>query len=313
MTIIENTDPALSVPAPEPIGRLYRFPGSDPLLQKADGSVIVPHQGALLEKIAAGEFVPSVTNVIGVLSKDHLINWSGRKSTEAILEFLSRNPEDGVMRLLKNQKEAIKHYSLTSERDRDRQALRGTRVHEACEFIGLGKDLSELGYELTDDEMACVDSFNRWLDMWQPEFLANEMSVFGETTSLIGDEIVKRGYAGTADFVIKVDGRVVIGDIKTTRSGLHNEIALQLTACTRAQKITLDQENLIDNFPIEAGIGLHLSPDGFIIKQASMTDQEWAIFGALRESWSFNAFNGQTAPNHRALNKFIGKPSQLVY
>lgn len=306
MTQILSTDPTLSVPAPEPIGRLYRMPGSEPLEQLPNGNVRVPNPGQLLEAVISGRFMPSITNVIGVLDKPHLLRWSSRKSLESLVEFLSKNPEENVAYLLSKRTEAIRYYAGAAERDRDAAAVRGTRVHEACEFLGLGKTLDELGYELNDDEMACVDSFKAWLDVWQPEFLANEVTVFGETPNGLK-------YAGTGDFIAKIDGRIVAGDYKTTRSGLHNEVSLQLTAVTRAPQITLDQQTLVPNFKVEAGIGVHLSPTGYNVRQASLSDEKWNTFCGLREAWTYQAFEGLTSPDDRALAGNIGRPDQLKF
>lgn len=290
----EETVPKLSIAAPDPIGRLYRYPGStvEPL----------PRRNLdFLPKILSGEWVPSITNIIDGLNKPYLNKWAARIALNELFDLEEKRPGYA----LGKRKKAVKYFSEAYERDRDAAATQGSHVHEACEFLALGKPLEDLPFVLTDTEMKHVDAWKSWADTWQPEFLATEATVFGETE-------FHDPYAGTTDFVVKLNGATVIGDLKTTRSGVHNEVSLQLTAAARAEKITRDSETLVDNYNIDAGIVVHLSPDGFMVKQAEISDDSFRIFSGLRSAWVFQSFDGFLAQDRHVLSRSLSRPDKIV-
>lgn len=300
MTTILSTDPALSIPAPDPIGRLYRKPGSEPLPTNAQGETRIPSKKQLLEKLTQGEYLPSITNIIDVLNSPHLNKWSARVALEKLVEIETQYPGN----FMRNQTKAINYLTDEANRIKDAAALAGTNVHEACEYLALGKEIPK---PLTLEEQNAVDAWKRWRDMWEPEFLAVEYTVFGETDTGLG-------YAGTADFVIKLkNDKIVAGDLKTTRSGLHSEVSLQLTAIARAQQCTLDDMTLQDNFKIDAGIGVLLSVDGsFQVKQIDMSENKWKTFQGLRQAWTFSSFKGHTGEDEPPFVKSVLKPTDII-
>lgn len=288
---IRSTDPRLAIPAPDPIGRLYRLHGSDPLPVNSSGGVNVPSRARLAKGVREGEFVPSVTNVIDALGKPYLVTWGAKVALERALEVERSHP--GYM--LQKPKQAVAYLKKENERIRDAAAEQGTRVHEACEYLARGMALSDLpGEPLNEREMLYVDSWKRWADVWQPEFVALEATFFGETSRGLG-------YAGTADFVAHINGLLVIGDIKTTNSGLHNEVALQLTALSRSRQYVTDDDELAPTPKFDAAIALHVSPDLFHVKEASMSDETWGVFEGLRHAWDFKAFEGALRSDDPAL------------
>lgn len=270
--------PKLSIPLPEPFGRVYRMPGSAPLRTGPNGGVILPSEDEYHAKIVSGEWVPSITNVLGVRNAEHLIPWSAGRAAKAMLELIDKAPE----RVRKNPAGALSFARLAAERERDAAAEQGTRVHYACEQIALGKEV-EPKY-LSPREWKYVDNFRRWTDDFQPEFIANEVTVFGTTPS--------GPYAGTADFIARINGITVAGDYKTTRSGLHNDVAFQLAAVAHADTFTTDGVNLKPMIPIDAGYGVHLSPESYEMRPAIIDGQSWEIFKSLRATWNVHAFDG---------------------
>lgn len=301
MTQILSTDPALSIPAPDPIGRLYRLPGSEPLSKNGKGEVIVPSESDLLAGVNSGKYLPSITNVIDVLNKPYLIGWGAKVALEKSIEVERQYPG----RLMSNPRAGIAYLKKESERIRDAAATKGTKIHEACEYLAKGLSLADLpGEPLNAEEMRYVDSWQRWADLWQPEFLALELTVFGKTPEGLG-------YAGTTDFIAKINGRIVAGDLKTTRSGLHNEVALQLTAVCRAQECSPDDRKLQPNYDIESAIAVHLDVSRPTVKQVSLSDGMWSTFRGLRSAWTFNSFDGKIASDDQALSHPLTSPDML--
>ena len=75
-------------------------------------------------------------------------------------------------------------------------------------------------------EAARSDPYVRYLDEWKPEPVIVERPVASR----------KGWYAGTLDTVVRLpDGRVCLDDIKTTRSGVYGETALQIAAYRYAE------------------------------------------------------------------------------
>ena len=207
MNTIRDTDPKLAIPAPAPIGRLYRLPGSEPLTVRSNGTVILPRKDEIQRRIEAGVWSPSITNVIDLLNKPHLVTWGAKVAIQRIIDVERKHP--GLT--LQKPDQAIAYYKVEHERQRDAAADKGTAVHAACELLSNERDLAELAIPLSSEEMLHVESWLRWRERWNPEFLATEVTVFGVT----GDGL---RYAGTADFVARIGGKTVAGDLKTTRS-----------------------------------------------------------------------------------------------
>lgn len=299
-----DTDPALAIPMPDPMGRIYRRPGSPALPRTARGKIILPDNELVREGLKSGTYAPSITNVIGVLNKPYLNTWAAKIALEKAIEVEQTYPG----RFLANPQGAIKYLKVEHERIRDAAAEKGTRVHLACEWYARDGylDLANFPYELTPEEMAHVDSWKRWADIWQPEFLALEMTVFGTTPEGLA-------YAGTADFIAKVQDKTILGDIKTTRSGLHNELALQLTAVARAQERTEDAQSLLPNIAVDGGIGLHLSADkGYTVRPAVLDESRWHTFRGLRMAWDYYALDGK-GPDGPSLLGSCPSPAQLPF
>ena len=124
-----------------------------------------------------------------------------------------------------------------------RAADRGTSVHDYLEAAAEGRSLPEL----TGDAARYQPAADRWLDSYQPRFVDAEFTVFGE------------GYAGTADFLAVVDGRLVIGDYKTSKR-LYPEVALQLAAIRHAEVIVKPDGASRPVPPVEGCVAVLLTP-----------------------------------------------------
>lgn len=136
--------------------------------------------------------------------------------------------------------------------DRDKAANRGTEVHRLAEELIHGREV-----EVPEELAGYVDSYVRYLDEWQPEPIKVERTVAHR----------RWNYCGTFDAVYRLrDGRVVIGDIKTSRSGIFSETALQLAAY-RFAEVYLDDDGsekpMADLGIDDEGQGLWIRADGY--------------------------------------------------
>ena len=95
----------------------------------------------------------------------------------------------------------------------------------------------------------------------------------------------KHGYAGTADFVAKINGVVVLGDVKTGRA-LYPEVGLQLSALAHADFIIREDGTEVPMPPIEKMAALHVRPKTWALVYLNKTDECFDAFLAAKTSWS---------------------------
>lgn len=246
------------------------------------------------QSILDGKLLPSVTNVIGVRDKPHLIPWASKIVATKAVELANQFPE----RMRDAPEKAIHYLKGLANADRDKAGMQGSKVHRAVEMLTLGNDLPE---GLSPTELFHVDRWKRWREQWQPEFLEVEATFIGD------------GYAGTADFVAKIMGHTVIGDYKTTRSGLHIDLSLQLSALANAPKMISNGVTVDNPYMFEAGMGVHLSTQAYHVKQAVIDGQSWDTFKSLRNVWNFHMFEGHLDNNDYAVGAIINDPKDLNF
>lgn len=282
------TSPILSISTTEQIGRLYQLPGGG-YTSQITGSQAV-------DGVLRGELFPSITNCIGTLNP----------SLEGYVAFMyGKALAKGQI-----QKEAEKAHITY----RDATADRGTRVHKAIEdfiekgFAGdrfdiivesemykgiesyreLQKHTNTYNLLKKSNDIIYFEAFLNFVRAYRPRFISQEATVYGETFS-------GRKYAGTTDFIAEIDGKVVIGDWKTT-SKLKQTVGLQLAAVANAKQITTDFETL-EEMPASDGCwGVKLNADGsFEVYEAENHKQAWVNFQAARTLWDMVALEEKIA------------------
>jgi hypothetical protein len=167
----------------------------------------------------------SVTTIIGVLDKPALVQWSAIETAKAAVDNLDivqsriqREGRDSAIEYLKGARFRRAGGQRTA-------ADLGTAVHEACESYAL----TGIRPQVDDEVRPFLRQFDRFLDQFQPSYIATEVTVYSPTY----------GYAGTLDAVVEVDGIKAVIDYKTSREsydwkgnpkGPYPEVALQLAA-----------------------------------------------------------------------------------
>lgn len=198
------------------------------------GQELVFHEGRHMYTWA-GEKVPGVTTILGRVNKPFLIQWSADMAAEHFLKEVKSGRSDF---------DAIhKDARVAHAKKRDAAGDSGSNVHEYAECLFKGLPLPELK---TDDAKRGVEAFHKWYDSHKIEILASERTLFSQS----------HYYAGTCDFVAKIDGQYVIGDFKTGKR-IYNEARLQTAAYQQAlqEEMGLEfQYRLIVRFDKETGL-----------------------------------------------------------
>jgi len=161
-----------------------------------------------------GEKTPGATTVLNKGYPKHLEKWAAESSSNYAVDNwdeLSAMPVSQRLKLITDARFA----------DRDAAARRGTEVHRLARRIIAGEEVT-----VPDELEGHVDAYLAFLDDWQPRELLVEAPVAS----------VRWRYCGTLDMVADlVDGARWLLDLKTTRSGVYRESALQVTAYRNAE------------------------------------------------------------------------------
>lgn len=251
-----------------------------------------------------GEKVDGVTTVIGNgIPKPALVGWAAKAIAEYVGERLEIDPDKGtvgadnlVASLAKvgaNNRynkwpdsgapsrlaiiETLKgvHYA-----DRDKAARRGTEVH------GLGERLVN-GEEITvpDELVGHVDAYLKFLADWdvQPELVE---VVVGNRT---------HRWMGTLDLIATLnDGQRWLLDIKTTRSGIYGETALQLAAYRNAE-FYLDADDVEHPMPAVDAVGaIWVRADGYDLIPVHAEAETYRMFRYAQQVAKFTTELGKS-------------------
>jgi len=208
-----------------------------------------------------GQDVPSITNVIGVLSKEALPRWAAKMVAEQAWKM--RHSLDGL-----GEDEAVDVLKGSPWRNSGRAANRGTSVHDYLEAAANGDPLPTLEGDAARYQKA-ADEF---LSEWEPTFHRTEFTVFGD------------GYAGTGDLMARMGGRLVLGDYKTSKA-LYPEIALQLAALRYAPTIAYDDESVYPMPEVDGCVGVLLTPDGVQVREIDAGPDAYKAFMACLAAW----------------------------
>lgn len=191
------------------------------------------------------EKVPSVTSVVGMLPKPFLTFWASKVTAELAVS----NVGELVGLAMKDKGGAVDWLKRAPQRFTKEAAGVGTEVHEYYERLARGEKLGRVHPEISP----FVDHINAFHDKYQPEYLFIEDAVWSDTHK----------FAGSFDAIAIIDGEIVIIDAKTTRSGVHEEVALQLSAYSHADRIIGQDGNEHPLPAVTAGAVLHLRPEGW--------------------------------------------------
>lgn len=166
--------------------------------------------------------------------------------------------------------------------DRDAAAKRGTEVHRLAEQLANGEEVT-----VPEELAGHVDSYVKFLDEHQPE------PVLLETACVA---ITKWPYAGTFDGIFDFPHRAgalgqpgerLLVDIKTARSGVFPDNALQLCAYRNATHYARPEDGWeLHPMPEVDGCAvIHVRADGYDLVPVETGAEVYRAFLYAREMW----------------------------
>jgi len=208
-----------------------------------------------------GRPVPGVTSLIkGGYPAPALTYWAAK----TVAEWVADN-EDEVDRLRgMGRGPMVAALKETPWAQRDAAANRGTEVHALAEKLIAGEPV-----ETPEEIIGHVESCARFLDLWRPEPVLVEVSIAHRA----------HWWAGRLDFLATLpDGRTVLFDWKTSRSGIFAETAFQLAAYSHAEFYApdLDTEKPLPH--IDACAAVWVRADGFDVIPVDASDATYSTF-----------------------------------
>ena len=146
-----------------------------------------------------GVSMTGVTTICNMQAKGFLINWS---ASEAYKDCLTLS-KDKIAEILKS-----KEYAHTRKSDNAKD--KGTIAHDYVEkFVKTFIETKSYVRDTIEDEevKVSVERFYDWSVENKVEFLGSEVSVYS----------AKHFFAGSFDFICKLDGKILLGDFKTSK------------------------------------------------------------------------------------------------
>jgi len=215
-----------------------------------------------------GEKIPGVTSILGDgLAKPALVSWAARTVAGYAVDNWDQLAGEKPSVRLKTLEGA--HYA-----DRDAAGKRGTEVHRLAEQLNSGAEVA-----VPDELAGHVEAYVKFLDEHDPHVLLSECSVV--------HLLAKNEYAGTLDVVADFPalGKRLLCDIKTARSGVFPDNALQLAAYRYATSF-LDLDGELKPMPEVDGCAvIHVRADGYSLVPVEAGPAEHRFFLYCRQLW----------------------------
>lgn len=147
-----------------------------------------------------------------------------------------------------------------------------------------------------------------------PHFNADEIIKHGPIATMITRKKITEAQQTIAIEVEEAHTHVTGGLIthNTTRSGLHNGVALQLTAFKNTTQAYPDHAQPVPTPQIDTGLALHISPEGYKVMEVNTSKEAWTIFESMREMWFYYAFEGMLDPQTKVLTRTLKSPKDLL-
>jgi hypothetical protein len=249
-----------------------------------------------------GDKVDGVTTVLSNgYPKPALVGWAAKTIAEFVGERLDIDPEIGTVGAIQLVA-ALKTIDLEQRkprfpadgtvsrlaiietlkgvhwRERDQAARRGTEVHGYGERLVHGEPV-----EVPEELDGHVQAYVKFLDEFQPEPVLVEVTVGHRT----------HRWMGTLDLIADINDERWLLDIKTTRSGIYPETALQLAAYRHAE-FYLDPDGIEHPMiPVDRVGAIWVRADGYDLIEVDATLPTYTMYRYVQQVARFQTITGQ--------------------
>lgn len=206
-----------------------------------------------------GRRVPGVTTVTdGGLPKKALIDWAGNSTAAYAVDNW-----DELAKLPPTAR--LKRIQGGRYEDKDRAANRGTEVHALAEKLITGEEV-----KIPEEIAGHAESYVHFLDEFDPQPILIEGTVYS----------IKHGYAGTLDLIADFPtiGKRLLVDLKTNRSGIFGETALQLAGYRYAEKYVDSSGAALPMLEVDGCAAIHVRADGFDLIPLTVSERQFRQF-----------------------------------
>ncbi|MDG4792715.1 hypothetical protein [Micromonospora sp. WMMD1082] len=218
-----------------------------------------------------GKKAPGVTSILGMLPKPFLQHWAAK----VVAEYATDNLGELVgLRLNGERQGVIDFLKGAPRRSTGAAAETGTAVHDLFEKLAKGEPIGRVH----PDYRPFVEHFEAFTREFEPEFVFLEETVWSEEFD----------YAGSFDAYAVIDGERVFLDWKTTRSGVHPEVALQLAAYRFADFIIRPDGSRVPQPSSTGGGVLHVRPEGWGFYPVRADEETFEYFKVLRQVFTWD-------------------------
>lgn len=209
-----------------------------------------------------GKRMTGCTTILSILAKPALIQWAANMAVEYLkINIPQVDIEAGFD--FEDWGKLLEEARVAHRKKKEEAGTKGTDVHAIIENYIKEAIKDEEGYIpiLGDEEKnEQVRHFVKWAIANKVKFLASEKQLYSE----------KLFIAGTCDFICEIDGKVWLGDIKTS-SGIYPENFAQ---CAGYQ-IMIDENKL---YEIAGHIIINLRKDGKFEEKRSVSTEDYKRF-----------------------------------
>lgn len=156
-----------------------------------------------------GEFKPGVTGILNVINKPLLLGWAAAMAAEDFRDAIARLQAEGGQVTDKWLKSATESAKIGYTKRSDKAKDLGHLVHSGIESYLLNQPYT------TGESQAntLIQGFIDWHKSSGFRTLGTEQVVYSR----------KYDYCGTFDVLFEKDGKILLGDAKTTKRGYNNQ------------------------------------------------------------------------------------------
>lgn len=224
-----------------------------------------------------GVKVPGVTTILGATTaKPALINWAGDTTAAWAVDHW-----DDMAALTPSKK--LAELKAARFADRDQAANRGTEVHALAEKYIAGQEI-----QVPDELEGHVRAYEKFAREWDVKPVHIEVVVGNKTL----------GYCGTVDLIADLaDGHRHLTDLKTSRSGIFPETALQVVAYSKAEFYAVKGADgkyvthPMADLAVERLSAVHVTADDYRLIPIQHGDEVWEFFRHL--NWLYHRIESQ--------------------